>query len=81
MLRHERRADTAKVDLGKMEGQVKLMTDKLFCEHVRKIPSILKTRSDTKIKERPWNSLFPSADATEAVAEGFEMSPLRSDAR
>jgi hypothetical protein len=37
-----------------MEGQVKLMTkaDKLFREHVRKIPSIVKTRSDTKIKER-----------------------------
>jgi hypothetical protein len=45
-----------------MEGQVKLMTkaDKLFREHVRKILSIVKTRSDTKIKERPWNPLFPS---------------------
>ncbi len=59
---HERRADTTKVDLRKMEGQVKLMTkaDKLFREHVRKIPSIVKTRSDTKIKLRPWNPLFPS---------------------
>jgi hypothetical protein len=45
-----------------MEGQVKLMTkaDKLFREHLRKIPSIVKTRSDTKIKERPWNPLFPN---------------------
>jgi hypothetical protein len=34
--------------------------DKLFREHVRKILSIVKTRSDTKIKERPWNPLFPS---------------------
>src|SRR5712672_1566704 len=33
-----------------MEGQVKLMTkaDKLFREHVRKIPSIVKTRSGRK---------------------------------